>query len=256
MLKLSLKDEPSMDEFRKTDTSSWEDIKESIKVRLVNKKSVNQYDPDIARKEMLDLAYTISLQERDGDYIKSHMLTNEELKELGVKFEEAFSEAVRNSDNDRSKRLTSLRESMMSNGNMLAPICDVPDGDQPLMMHNPAMVLIHDLDENDKENVLVLSNSKGVLGASLGMLESTLNEVYDRFKESFYIIPMSINEMMYIKESYALKNGKKPRLYAEDDMLDMVETMNSGSNVNWKDILSYKIYLYDTDENAIIMIKR
>lgn len=262
MMNLRLEDVNNIEDMQKIDTSSWEEVSKNIRLRLVNQKVLEYYDEDIASKNMFDLAMTVSLQERNEESIRSHMLTKQELEKYGVSVEDAISKAVENSENDKSRRLLSLRESLMCKNNLFVPISEVPVNG-PIMMstgnfaNNGMNALVNDINE-DEENVVVVMSSKGRLGASYGMLKNTIQEVYERFDyENFYIVPMSTDEMMYIKESYATNNGKKPLSYVEDDILDMLELNNQKVNGDWKNIMSYRAYYYSGDDgNNIIPIKR
>jgi hypothetical protein len=262
MMNLKLEDVDNIEDMQKVDTSSWEDVSRNIRLRLINQKVLEYYDKDIASKQMFDLAMTASVQERNEDSVRSHMLTNQELENYGVTVDEAIKKAIENSENDKSRRLLSLRESLMSKNNLFVPISETPISG-PIMMqtgnfsNNGMNAIVNDINE-DEENVVVVTSSKGKLGASYGMLSSTIQEVYDRFDhENFYIVPMSTDEMMYIKQSYATNNGKKPLSYVEDDILDMLELNNQKVNGDWKNIMSYRAYYYSGDDgNSIIPVKR
>ena len=76
-----------------------------------------------------------------------------------------------------------------------------------------------------------------------------LEEVYDRFnQENFYVLPISVHQVMCVRKGYADHDGQKPLYEVEDDLLCMVEGINDNGNKDWKDILSYKIYYYLGDD--------
>jgi hypothetical protein len=119
------------------------------------------------------------------------------------------------------------------------------------------MAILNDEDE-EHQNIITVVSSKGPLGASYAMLSSTIREVKERFNnESFYMLPLSTNEMMFIRDEYVTQNGNKPRAYVEDDLLDMIEIFNNSKDTATNNILSYKAYFYDAnDGNRMIMVKR
>lgn len=256
---LKLQDIASLEDFKKVDTSSWETVCDSIFVRILNYKFLEYYNPDIAYKKIMDLVYTVAVQEYNKDGFMSHMLTNKELNEYEVSFEDALEKAIYNSEHDRNRRIMRMRDSLLMKHNSLSPICRSIPAEMPIMIGNQNQPgIVHDIGEDDKENILVVINSKGPLGSSYTFLSSTLDEVYYRFnKKNFYILPMSINEVMFVSDDYATDNGRKRREHVEDDLLDMIEVTNNSKDNNWKDVLSYKVYYYMADDGKMIFpIKR
>ena len=86
-------------------------------------------------------------------------------------------------------------------------------------------------------------------GASFGLTQKTFMEVAERFNnENFYIIPMSIHQVMFVKQSYASGHGRKTMAQTEDDLGDMLYQINDSMNKNWRDILSYHFYYHISDD--------
>lgn len=258
MMNLKLQDMETLEGFKKADTSSWETLQQSIYVRIMNEKYLEYYNPDIAHSKFMDLVYTVAVQEHDRECFRSHMLTNQELKEYDVSFDDILVQAMNNSSHDRNKRLMRMRDSLMMRENPISPLCVSIPKDMPLMVGKGQPGIIRDIDEDDNENVLVVRNSKGPLGSAYGFLQSTLDEVYERFnKTNFYILPMSVDEVMFVSEKYATHNHSIPQEYVEDDLLDMIECNNDAKDSDWKNVLSYRIYYYLGDDGKrVFPIKR
>ena len=246
---MNYSDEIDMQKFKKTDTSSWNTIKDNVFVRLMNSKYLNKYDENIVNVPFLDLVLTFSVQEKSKDTVLSHLLTKEDLKILNVDIEEVKKTAMHNTTYDRKKRIMTFKESTLRS-NTLYPILQVPLG---MTMGSGGRQntcgIIQDTDtETGEDNILMICNKLDTFGASYIASYEVLEEIYDRFDENFYIIPLSIHEVMCVRQSYASQNGKKPSYEVDDDFLEMIESFNDENNKDWKDILSYKIYYYIGDD--------
>jgi hypothetical protein len=117
--------------------------------------------------------------------------------------------------------------------------------------------IIQDVNEDTGvENILILCNKYDVLGASYMASFDILKEIYERFGESFYIIPLSIHKVMCVRSGYATHEEEKPFSEVDDDFLDMIEDYNDKCNKSCKDILSYKIYYYYGCEDRLMLCTR
>lgn len=250
-------DEKDMQNFKKVNTSSWDDLKDNLFVRLINERYLSQYGDDIAHVKMMDLVMVFSVQEKIKDTMLSYLLTNEDLKNMNVEPYTAMTFAMHNSSNDRKRRIMTFKESTLKN-NLMYPVLQIPKG---MMMgaggHSMADCgIIQDTDEEKEcDNILILCNKHDTFGASYMVLPSILDEVYARFnEENFYIIPLSIHQVMCVRLGYASRNGEKPSYEVEDDLLDMIEAFNDTNNKSWKNILSYKIYYYYGDDGKKLFL--
>lgn len=238
-------DEKDLSKYKKVHTDTWDNIKDYIRLRAINTKYLEEYGNHIACKKFLDMSLTLSLQEKQKEML-SYVLTEEDLERYNVSFDEAFKIAKDNSLSDRKRRILPLREYMMQS-ELLYPLVNILPNAK-IGCGNGAGVL-DDIDsEHDRDNVVVLCNRTDTFGATYMCIPEVLDEVYHRFNENFYILPMSIHHAWCIRQSYANKENKKPMQYVEDDLLSMVEEFNDTQNKNWKDILSYKIYYYIGDD--------
>ena len=252
-------DEKDMVNFKKVNTSSWEDLKDNVFIRLINERYLTQYGNDIAHVKMMDLVMVFSVQEKIKETMLSYLLTNEDLKLMNIEIDEVRKTAVSNSSHDRKRRIMTFKESTLKN-NMMYPVLQIPKG---MMMgaggHSMAECgIIQDTDEEKEcDNILILCNKHDTFGASYMVLPSVFDEVYNRFnEENFYIIPLSIHQVMCVRSGYASHEGEKPQYEVEDDLLDMIEAFNDTNNKSWKNILSYKIYYYfGNDGKKLFLIK-
>jgi hypothetical protein len=112
--------------------------------------------------------------------------------------------------------------------------------------------LINNMDEQ-KKDVLMISNRTQTFAAINYIFSETLEKVYDKFQENFFIIPMSVHEVICIREGYANKNGELTTKEAIEELEDMVEQVNDVITENTAEILSYNIY-YHSKEDCCTMI--
>ena len=243
-------DEVNMKKLSKVNTSSWEAIKNNVFFRVVNEKCLDKYGENIAYVKFLDLAITFSVQEKKQNTLVSHMLTKEELASFNVNVDEVKQAALYNTENNRKRRIMTFKQSFLKD-NLMYPIMKIPEG--LILGAGNSMSdcgIIEDVDlENECDNILIVCNKNNTFGASYIAVPKMLEEVYNRFgEENFYIIPLSVHQIMCIRRGYVSHEGKKPNYEVEDDLLDMLEDFNDNNNKSWKDILSYKIYYYFGDD--------
>lgn len=253
-------DEANMEKFTKIDTTSWDTVKDNVYIRLMNAKYIGKYDSDIVHTNFLDLIITFSIREKGDGIIKSHILTNDDLKQWNVDQEEVSKVAFDNSLHDRKKRIMTFKEHVMKDSPMY-PILRIPQGmsiGASAGDSSSSCGVIRDVDdETSKNNILIICNKNDAFGASYMAIPEVLEEVHERFdNEDFYIIPLSVHQVMCIRNSYATFNKTKPIHEVEDDLLDMIEDFNDANNSSWQNILSYKIYYYfGNDGKKLFLIK-
>lgn len=243
-------DEKDITKLKKVNVSSWDSLKDNVYIRLMNKKNLSSYGDNIVHKNFLDLVMVFSVQEKSDNTIISHMLTTEELEKFNITYDEVEDIAINNTTYDRKKRVLSFKENLLKSY-MMYPVLEIEKG---------AMIgsggksssdcgVINDVyEKTNQKNILMIGNKYDIFGASYIVIPEILEEVYAKFKENFYVIPLSIHQVMCVREGYALKEGEKSYLEANDDLLDMIEDFNDSQNKSWKDILSYKIYHYLGDD--------
>lgn len=93
-------------------------------------------------------------------------------------------------------------------------------------------------------SVLVISNDKGINGAACLMYPGILEELKQRMKGSFYILPSSIHELIVIPD-----NGTPPGCLCE-----MVTCINH-TQLPPEDILSDAVYFYSEATGELQMIE-
>lgn len=246
-------DEKDISLFQKVDTSSWESMKEDVRIRLIpNKYLKKEYSDDVVSKKFLDLAMCVQLQERKSDTYRSHVFTQKDIDKYGIDEDTLFNTASNNTVTDRSKRILTPMQHMSMNtayypvmGKIEGKMMAVTENNQPLGIIGG---------QDDKDNILVLCNKRNWFGSMYITQTKILDEIYERFdKTNFYIIPVSLFYVMCVKSTFAMQDGEKPIEEAEDDLMDMLEQLNDSMN-DYHNVLSYKIYYYFGDDNKQLFL--
>lgn len=247
MLFLTSKSEESLDNFQRFNANSWEDLKTRITYRLVNKKvfhaSVNA--EEIVYEDCMDLSkvYIVTELTQDRKKMMSYSLKNSDLERFDKKLEDVVEQVHTNYKNDMTRRIRTLKEDILSHETMYPLMQSMKN-----VMLQGANALIEDSSE-ENDNILVITNKYNVYGASYMLDFDTLDEVYDRMKSNFYIIPLSVHQIMCVSDKYISQD--KELHEAEDDLLDMLFEINS-STKKAEDILTYRIYHYMADDGKVI----
>ncbi len=252
-------DEMDLQNFKKVDTTSWEAVKDNVFIRLINEKYISKYDENIVYVKFLDLAMTFTVREKANNIVLCHMITNSDLATWNVDIETVRKSAQHNTAYDRKKRIMTFKESTLKN-NMMYPILQIPQG-MTMGAGGHSMAdcgIIQDVDtETGCNNIIMLCNKYDVFGSAYMAIPEVLEEVWTRFDgENFYIIPLSIHQVMCVRDGYVTHDDEKPVYEVEDDLLDMIESFNDSNNKSWKDILSYKIYYYFGNDGKKLFLIR
>ena len=89
--------------------------------------------------------------------------------------------------------------------------------------------------------MFIMTNEKGINGATCLIYENVLKDFADRLKEGFYIIPSSVHEVIMIPESL-IENPAELGL--------MVREVNEKA-VPSDEILSDSVYHFDMEKNSL-----
>ena len=89
----------------------------------------------------------------------------------------------------------------------------------------------------------VLTNEKKYLGAAALLYPYVLNHIGKILKNNFYVLPSSIHECILVPDS-----GR----YSRMELMSMVREVNE-SQVEKEEILSYEVYYYDRERQALIL---
>lgn len=252
MLYLSCNEKDNLESFKRFDANNWEEIKERITYKVVNKKTIR--DDNVIHQDCMDLAkvFIISELSMDRKNLDCYVITKEDLKRFDKNKEDIIKHANENISDHRLRRMYDLK-SIGSTKEAFYPISFFP---AESMLRTDSNAFIRDSWEDEK-NVIIVSNKYNALGASYMLDFSTLREIREEMDSDFYIIPYSIHQFMCISKKYLndIKHNVSQE-EIEDDLLDMTYNINSENRYD-NDILSYRIYYYSvSDGECLISIKQ
>ncbi|MFI3201553.1 MAG: DUF5688 family protein [Eubacteriales bacterium] len=202
----------------------WDVVKELVESRVVSSKNNQKFLLDVPHKEFLDCSVVYYVNANnwvEGDHRASIKVTNEKLAMWGVSIQELDEWARKNYYK------------------------------QEIIFQSMEEVLLELLGEesNEEESVevgnkpmYVLSNKDRKNGAVVMLDEETLHSVYGNLKDTFYLIPSSVHELIVIPSEMAL--GVK-------ELKEMVVSVNQ-TEVDEEDILTDSIYYYDGEKVNVV----
>lgn len=269
------------------DIDNFEDIKSHISMRLFNKENLpfNCDVTNVPYKRFLDCVITYCVQVKTYIHqekgVSCYLIKNTDLEKWGIDIKELHEVAYENTRQNNSARIETLQKHI-TRYHVLSPIneiskeigftCDVSPSNSKNVRHtlfenrqygqmpiksniNLTRFLKEDNDEEeDNENLLIISNRTLNFGAVNMVFKDVTDKVYNIFGEDFYMLPLSIHEILCVKKSFANRDTDNLR-EAEEGLLDMVEQINDQILSKTFDILSYNIYLHLHDDNCTFMIK-
>ena len=192
----------------------FEEVKNRISYRLINKERNKDYLKSVPHFEMLDLAiiFSVVLDEIGGSIV----IRNEHLRMWRIDENRLRECAKANSEKFYGPVLQRLDECVM---NML--MSDSEESE-------------HRVPETGS-GVYILSNEENRYGASCVIDETVLRDVAESMKSGYYILPASIHEVIIIKDNMVENCA---------DLKRMVMDVNRAA-VDAEDYLSDSVYHYD-----------
>lgn len=220
-------------EFDLEEFYQWDKVKEKIFCRLINR--VN--NPDILKKipykEVYDLAMVYYCTFNVGDFdLASTMIHSSYLENWGITEEELHKTAI-----DNTARVQ--RPVLMSVNDMVINLLDIKNLDQD----DRECILRQIGADEEGKSMYVLTNEMKLLGSICMVYEDLLHD-FAIEHGSFYIIPSSIHEVIFVPD----RDDIEP-----SGLLNMIIDVND-SQVPKEDILSYNLYYYDVTKHKIKVI--
>ena len=200
----------------------WEQVKGRLAFRLLSKERNKETLENYVYKDFLDLAAIVTFcAEIDEQGVKAIRVTHDLAERWNVSEEEILQAAEENTEALFPVRMESILDT-------LCRVADISRDDLPEEV----------LAEEDSPQIMVLTNYLGVNGATVLLYDSFLQQVYEKLRGKFIILPSSIHEVIVMPLASA------PPI---TDSQKMVEQINR-SAVKEEEILSDSVYLYDGEK--------
>ena len=210
---------------------NFEEVKPFIIYRIVNFDKNRELLRSCPCIPLLDLAVTFRWLALSDEYsISSAMITNYQMDFWGINLSDLLELARVNTRRLFPEEIRPVEES-------IAEMCALLE----LFGVEEDQKYVRELKQSPVYPMFVMTNEKGINGATCLIYENVLKDFADRLKEGFYIIPSSVHEVIMIPESWI-----------EDpaELGFMVREVNEKA-VPSDEILSDSVYHYDMEKNCL-----
>jgi hypothetical protein len=218
---------------------SFEGMISNIIYRIVNYESNKKLLEKVPFIKYLDLAITFHCLVRDDEEgIGTIRITNEHLREWKTSLQELHKYATVNTKSLFPPIIRSMEDVIHR---MLT------ENDMSNEKYNLTEELFDSYsDEGGTTNLnrmFVLTNQKGINGASCLLYDKVLHDFANKVNSDFYILPSSIHELILVPYNESMD---------EASLTKMVKEVNQ-TQVAPEEVLSNRVYYYSRENNAIIM---
>lgn len=202
----------------------YENVKDKIVFRLVNRERNSELLESIPHVEYYDLAITFQVMVSKDATI---LIRNEHMKMWQVNVDMLYTQALINTPILHPyvlKNMNQVAREIIEQGSLDVDIAqEMFIGDSPMY---------------------ILTNCSNVGGASCILYPHLLENFATALNDDFYILPSSIHETIFIRAK---------DVYRESELVDMVSVVNQ-TEVSEKEFLSNSVYFYSL-KNGIKVIK-
>lgn len=213
---------------------TFDEMKPFIIYRLVSYDRNRKLLEKIPHIKYLDLAITYHcLVHNDEDGIGTIRITNEHLELWKASVQELHELATKNS----MKRFPPVIRSMDEVIRGLV----VDESRKEEIPEEILEDILGSRADADKRKMYILSNSKGINGASCMVYENVLRKFSEKVHANLFILPSSIHEVILIPDDKCI---------AKASLAQMVRDVNC-TQVAGDEVLSDKVYYYSWEDNAI-----
>ena len=215
-------------EVNKTLFLNYENVRKNIVYRLINTEMNKELLESIPHIEYLDLSIifrcTLETEQQGSATILIH---NVHMKLWDVTLDQLYQDAEENTKRIEGYEIQSMSEVLF--GIMKEENPDVYDNDACMEQFE------------DSVPMYVLSNRKRIEGAACMLYPNLLKEFSDTIDSSFYIIPSSIHELLFLQTGNSEES---------EEIKNMIKEIND-TQVNPEERLSYSVYYYDREKEKI-----
>lgn len=196
-----------------------DDIKERVFLQLINYEKNKDTLSTCPHIPFLDLALTLRyIIKQDEGGIASAVLTNNEIDRLGLDEDELFDLAYDNTQKFFPSKFGHVKD---------------------IMYEMAGKVVTDDIP------LYILTNKQCVNGATYFVYADLLRSIADRVKSSFYVLPASVHELLFLLDE---QDGNE--IY----LASLVKHINSKVLPD-VDFLSDNVYYYNYDTSELIVFK-
>lgn len=196
----------------------WDKTKEQIQIKLINYEWNQEMLCDVPHRKYLDLAVVFQIKLYEESHSAATILIdNNIMRSWGITENELYNCAYQN--------LMCEEYTIKGMGQIISKMLDGEEAE-----------------EKEDENMYVMTNESGCFGAAGLLRDDLLKEFADRIQGSFYILPSSVHEIIFVKDSQKL---------SVEEFGEMVTEINE-SQVECQDRLSNLSYYFQMESGRIV----
>lgn len=218
---------------------SYDEMKPYIIYRLINYEKNKSLLCQVPHLRQLDLAITFHCLVRDDEEgIGTIRITNEHMKLWNATITELASLAQKNTRRLFPESLRSMEEVMR--GIFME---ESKDNRSETILDKQTEQLLFNKAASTQTTMFILTNQKGINGASCMLYKDVLRQFADRVCSDFYILPSSIHEIILVPAGTNMN---------KETLSQMVQEVNS-TQVAAEEVLSDRVYYFSREKNQILM---
>lgn len=238
----------------------FEEMKSCIVYRLINFEKNERLLQEIPYIRLLDLAITFHcLVKNNEDGIGTIRITNEHMSNWDVNIDKLaeyskintpiiFPAVIRTMNEiiiDMLKKEINTMGQNVNGNNVIQTSFDLDNYSEEELEQSAEKLLKDMLEEQNYNNEMyVISNSKGINGASCLLYPEVIKSLSEELQSDLYILPSSIHEIILVRDNGNLDSNA---------LKEMVSEVNN-TQVPEEEVLSESVYFYSRQRDAITMI--
>ena len=213
---------------------NFEDLKDSLTVKVVNTENNKDYLVDKPTEQIEDMSVVFAAVVKETDEGRMTLpITNEILESMGVDQQQLKETALANiSDQDYSFK--SMRDVLVG---MMFPE-GIPENDPMVDLMLPP--------EDAGTQMYVLSNTQNVNGASEILNQKAMDEIAEKLGGDFIVLPSSVHETIILPIDQGMDSN---------ELEGMVQQINAGV-VSDEDKLSDHVFQYDSESHELVRMDK
>lgn len=216
------------------------EMKSSIIFRLVNYDKNIKLLNEIPHIRFLDLAITFHCLVKDNENgIGTIRITNEHIKNWNTTLEDITELATINTPVLLPASVRSMNEVIIDILNK-----EMEHNSENIDVEKEIKEVFDQMKQDTMTDMYVLSNAKGINGASCLLYPDVVKELSDQLNTDFYILPSSIHEIILVKNKDKIDKNV---------LREMVIDVNY-TQVAEDEILSNNIYFYSRKRDALTLL--
>lgn len=219
--------------------SSFEGLKSFVFYRLVSYEKNKKLLEKTPHIKYLDLAITFyCLVRNDEDGIGTIRINDDHMRLWQSSIQELYELSIQNTSRLFPAAIRSMDEVICD---MLKQ--DLEDGGDEMASEEMLSSFLTDCKANDKQRMYVLTNEKGINGATCLMYNNILMGLAEKLGTDLFILPSSIHEVILVPYDKSI---------SRESLTEMVKEVNL-TQVAEDEVLSDRVYFYSRENNAITM---